>query len=552
MARPTAPRESPEAGPTFWQRLQSFVASLAVLLSVIGAAAVVGGAAIYIWVQDLRSFALGVLGVGGVLLLLALLASFVRVRAAVAGRRGRYAVNAILMIVIFIAIAVLVNFISFRSNARMDTTATKQFTLAAQTVKVLQELKEPVRVTEFFVPTQSDQGILKQRAEDLLYEFRKRSGNKLSYRAVDPEADPSVARQYNVTQYPVIVFEAAETGKRFVLSLPPVTEQDLTSALLIVTGAKQKLVYFLTGHNEKDPSSIEEGGQGFGFAARAILGENYRIAPLNLSQAGKIPGDAAVLVIAGPTRDLLTDEKEQLGSWLKSGGRALFLLDPNVPSSYHDLLAEWGILVGGGTVVDVQSSVTGDPRTPVLQRGQYTNATDITTHLDVTFLPQATAVKIGPEPKRRPPWIQYLPLALTSGRSWVTTDPDRNTFDPKNDEQGPATVALAVKALSTLGEEPKPPTNPGETPRATSIVVIGDSDFAINKYFYAYTNSDLLLNAVNWLAEDYTLISIRSKPFAFRELVMTRQEFDFIRYSSWFLLPAAVALLGIITWWRRQ
>ena len=57
---------------------------------------------------------------------------------------------------------------------------------------------------------------------------------------------------------------------------------------------------------------------------------------------------------------------------------------------------------------------------------------------------------------------------------------------------------------------------------------------------------------MNYVAEDYDLISIRPKPFAFRELVVTSQEFDFIRFSSWFLLPAAIGLASIAVWWRRR
>jgi ABC-type uncharacterized transport system involved in gliding motility auxiliary subunit len=83
-------------------------------------------------------------------------------------------------------------------------------------------------------------------------------------------------------------------------------------------------------------------------------------------------------------------------------------------------------------------------------------------------------------------------------------------------------------------------------------VVIGDSDFASNKYYFAYTNSDLFLNSINWLTKDYALISIRPKPIVFRELVLTRREFNFIRYSSWFLLPSAIAFMALIVWWRNR
>jgi ABC-type uncharacterized transport system involved in gliding motility auxiliary subunit len=34
--------------------------------------------------------------------------------------------------------------------------------------------------------------------------------------------------------------------------------------------------------------------------------------------------------------------------------------------------------------------------------------------------------------------------------------------------------------------------------------------------------------------------------------VVTSQEFDFIRFSSWFLLPATIGLASVLVWWRRR
>ena len=116
---------------------------------------------------------------------------------------------------------------------------------------------------------------------------------------------------------------------------------------------------------------------------------------------------------------------------------------------------------------------------------------------------------------------------------------------------GPHTIGLAMQALAPVDAEPN---LAGFEPDAsvTNIVVIGDSDFANNLYYSAYSNADLLLNSVNWLAEDYDLISVRPKLRVFRLLGFTNQEFDFVRFSSWFFIPIAVAFISIIAWWRRR
>ena len=116
---------------------------------------------------------------------------------------------------------------------------------------------------------------------------------------------------------------------------------------------------------------------------------------------------------------------------------------------------------------------------------------------------------------------------------------------------GPFALAMVIEAAAIVGEE-TPRVAPGEEPPIAAMVVFGDSDFATNRFYYALNNADFFLNAVDWLAQKYDLISIRSKPQSFRLLVIDQKEFDFIRYSSWFLLPTGLMLLAGIAWWRRR
>ena len=55
-----------------------------------------------------------------------------------------------------------------------------------------------------------------------------------------------------------------------------------------------------------------------------------------------------------------------------------------------------------------------------------------------------------------------------------------------------------------------------------------------------------------WLNSDVELISIRPKEKVFRELVLTKDERNFVRWSGWIFLPALSLSLGIYNWWRRR
>jgi len=580
MVHPT-PQEEDQLGPvrtSIWDRVQSIAKTLSLPLAILGGIGFASGGLLYILEDELRNFGLILLAVGSSLLFVALLASFVLVRTILTDARGRYAGNAIAIIVLFLSIALLVNFISFQNSERFDTTYTRHFTLSPQTLQVLDGLQGEVRATGFFVPNRREQVVLRQQADDLLSEFQRRSNRKFTYRFFDPEIEPAQATRYQVTRYPTIVFEEVGKDRQYQLSLPPLSEQDLTSALLILTGEKRKKIYFLTGHGEKDLLEADEKStSGYRLLAEGILRENYHVEPLNLSQQRATPwqDDVAVLVIAGPKNELFSDEYEQLDEWLRNGGRALFLLDPKAPASVLRLLVPFGLQMGTEVIVDLGSAVTGDPRTPLLQRSSYVypalggnipssetsrvNPSKITDILDVTFFPEATPINLIPEfladNRQIPPWVKYFPLAFTTGNSWATNDAERNSFGGA-DSPGPHTISLALEALCPTDmdncEAFSNPAPGGVATSKTSLVVFGDSDFVTNRYFSAYSNSDFLLNSVNWLSEDYDLISIRPKPFAFRELVVTRRELNFMRYTSWFFLPSIVGFLALLAWWRRR
>ncbi len=547
-----------------WARIKSVLSAAALLLSIIGAVALVGGGALWLWADDIRDFGLGVMGVGLAILIVAAIFSTVNIKDALSGQRGRFAINAIVMIVAFVGIVVFINFISYFNVGRTDTTASKQFSLALQSVQVLENLNQDVHATAFFIPNKVETAADRLLADDLMFEFERRSGRAFTYEFIDPESDPSTAAQFQMTQFPAIVFQARDTGQGVVLNVPPLSEQDLTSMLLIVTGAEQKQVYFLTGHGERDIiNSDPDDPSGFAFAARGVVNDSYGVSPLNLAQTGSVPEDAAVVVIAGPTRNMALVEFDALDSWIKDGGRAIFLLDPPVPNSFRALLEPWGLAVGDTTLVDAGSSLFGDARSPLIQSGQYIEGIPITRDLDTTLLPRSTPIEVALAPEKIPPWVQYTPLAQTTTLSWKTSDPTRDTFDPEaGDVLGPYVVALTVHACGVVDVEVDWTLVPGGrslgcagsegTKTPTTLVVFGDSDFAANSFAAYSTNLDFFLNSVNFATEDFGLISIRPKPFAFRELVVTSQEFDFIRFSSWFLLPSAVGLTSVLVWWRRR
>ena len=561
-------RQAP-ARASFLDRVRGYLGNLSLAFAGIGVTALLGAGITYLLAsEDLTKPALVLMGLGLSFLLLFGFSAFNQIIATVTGRRGRYGIFALLMSLAFIGVVAAVNFGGARNSARYDTTATKQFTLSIQTRNILRGLDQKVEAVGFFDPGHPSHQPLEGITRDLMSEYTRHSDN-FTYEQVDPFAKPSLARRYNVTTVPVVVIVSPETGRLTQIFGP--SEQNFTTSILMVTGKKQKQIYFLTGHGERDPGDLTDRSLNLGLARQGLLADNYRVDTLLLHVNRRdVPEDTAVLVVAGPTTDLaevetevevdgetkveIWSERESLLTYLKGGGKALFLLEPSPPEGFKLLLEQFGIGVAEGTVVDPFSSLTGDKRTPIVDsKDQFSSDHLITHSLNGTLFAQATEVHKTFEKDEN--FISVEPLIITSSLAWQETDPVEDSLD-EEDKIGPLMLALAVEATAPLGEEEPAEAltqaklnNPGEF---TQLVVLGDADFASNRFFSYRSNGDLFLNSVNWLARDVNLIAIRPKVRVFRQLAVNQREWDFIRFSSWLLLPFAVTLVGGFVWWRRR
>ena len=459
--------------------------------------------------------------------------------------------------------------------------ATRQFSIAPQTESILKGLQQEVRALAFFVPGDANQTVVRSTSLDLLEEYGRQSG-LFSFEVVDPDLNPERARNVGInpnSQPGTVVFSsegALQPVNTLIFQqeggfLPNLTmEKDFSQAVLAVTRTQQKVVYFTIRHGERNITSADDGG--YALARFGIEGDNYTVRPLDIVTAGTIPEDAAAVIVAGPQRELLEEEAGPLGDYLRGGGNALFLLDPNPPASFTTILEEWGVRLGEGTIIDLASSVSNNTRAPFVGEGGYSLHAALNGPGDELF----NAVRYSPITQPIDDFSFYdhaaaiIPLAeqaddlelpnifyagntttiapfLTSSPifSWLERDADAETRDD-DEPTGPLAIGVTIDAAGPYGVEPTP-----GAPR-TKIVVIGDSDFASNRFFSSFSNGDVLLNSVNWLTGDVDLISVRPKLRDARLLIVKQEEWNFIRWSSLLILPIAVGLAGAFVWWKQR
>ncbi|HEV8310529.1 MAG TPA: Gldg family protein [Methylomirabilota bacterium] len=480
--------------------------------------------------------------VGGLLLLFALYASFPSSRDFWGRRTTRYGLNALVMVVLILGIIALVEAVSYRHNWRVDLTENRRHSLAPQTVRVLQELQTPVKATAFFRPDQPG----KRTAEDLLKQYAARSEGKFAWEVVDADRDPLRAKRYGVETYGTVVLEATiKDGQVKEEKITDAEEEKLTNALIRVTREGKRVIYFLKGHGEKDPASNEK--TGLSEIKAAIEKLNYEVKDLLSARESKIPDDAAIVVVAGPQKDLLPNELDALQGYIGRAGKVLFMIDPFQAPGLGPLLDRYGLGVGNDVIIDVnpQGRMLGaGPEIPVV--GDY-QAHPITQGFRyATFFPVARTVVVKEKP---PEGVTTQALARTSGESWAETNEQEiksGQVKPDPDEaRGPLTIA----AVATAEAKDVPQERKGAKAR---IVLIGDSDFSTNAFVNLSGNRDFFLNTLSWLAEEENLIAIRPKERRNTPVFLTAAQGQVLFWVPVVLVPLAMAVAGVYSVVRKR
>lgn len=495
------------------------LAGAALVLASLGALLVVGSPTLWIEVAG---------GLGVLLVLLPVALNPARTKAALLGRRARYGSNTVVATVALVGIVGLLNYLGARHPMRWDVTEERQFSLSEQTLQILESLSEPVHVTLFFTPGHYN----RLQAEDLIQEYALRS-SKLTYEIIDPDLEPRRAMEYQVGRDGTIVFQRGER-REFAFGAQ---EQDLTSALLKVTSDRAKGVYMLTGHQERDIESTDE--VGLSQVAEVMRTENYAVSTFNLAVTNTVPADMDVLVIADPRRPLSDDETARLRSFIDQGVSVLAMIEPGA-DPLGGLLADYGVSLTDDLVIDPAQAFFGDIAAPLVDRYAFHQITKDLTGLS-SFFPTVRSLTVtDPAPEG---WSAQL-LVSSSPSSWAESQYlEQQVAKGEGDVGGPVGLVAVIEPTT-------------EDSGKGRLVVIGDADFisdgVLNMVRGNIGNLDLFMNAVGWLAEEDSLISIRPKQPELRQVVLTPPQARAIIYSNVLFVPLIVLAAGGWVWWRRR
>jgi ABC-2 type transport system permease protein len=377
-------------------------------------------------------------------------------------------------------------------------------------------------------------------------------------------------------------------------------EFQLVNNIKKVTQLERPSIAFIYGHGELDTFRTGD--------IIKSLRTYYDVKFVNLLQTS--PADLfqyKTIVIAKPTQVFREAEKFNLDQYVMNGGRILWMIDPlnadmdslgaeqmmltsTYPLNLEDQLFRYGVRINTDLIQDVQCApipvITGNvgaqPQQELFPWLFYPIFIPNTVHpvaknLDGVRSEFASSIDTIDVPK-----VIKTPLLQSSNYTKIVNAPVRIALQMLSIEPNPQqfvkkniTAAIALEGTFTsVFKNRLIAKNENakflEESKRTRMVVVADGDI-IKNYFSVrdsavyplgfdrftrrtFSNSIFVQNAIDWLTDDYNLISARSKEVKLRMLDSERIKKEKLRWQVFNIaMPTVlVILIGTILFYRRK
>ena len=282
-------------------------------------------------------------------LAMALLALFMlALRLPLRGRGSRLSawISTALVTIGAFAVVIAANVALYRHDVHFDVSREGRNTPPPQFAAVVDHLRAPLSLT-YFYNNGDDNALI---ARDLIA-IAARGHPLFTFRAIDLDKEPGLARDVGVHAYNTAVFQA---GDRRVMVENTTDVTRLSYAALRALKERVETICFVTGHGETfrptpphfHYSHVETlrghdvpgagdvlvaDPEGLDRLQIALTEIGYEMRGIVPAAASAIPADCAVVADIGPRTAFAAGEADLLVNYLAGGGRLLLLLDPVFP-----------------------------------------------------------------------------------------------------------------------------------------------------------------------------------------------------------------------------
>lgn len=489
-------------------------------------------------------------------------------------------------VVLLVASMVVVDLLGGYIGGRLDLTPGQAYTLSKATKNILGHLGDLVTIQLFVSRKLPPQIALERRdVNDLLSDYRSAGHGKVRVAVVDPASSESAAEQARqLGVQPVqfnVVGQTEESVQQGWFGLA-VRYEDKTAAIPLIRRTDD-LEYRLTSmiHGFVDPSkkhvalavASNPSQRSPAFSTlRQQLSRDYTVSDVDLSNPkGQLNG-VNVLIIAGEPDSVPAAMRARLAAFFQHGGSALVMArgvqlnsrfpmaSAGAPRVLNAVLHPYGLSIRADLVDDLLSNrPVGVPTQlgqmitpyPLWVRGISTRESPVNEEIPSLFLPWTSSIDTAGAKAGT-----VIPLVVSSRGAGVRTgvvslNPQQNF--PRDSLHRRLLAALINPLHSSKKKKKAAAAAMGSLPRGR-VILVADRDFASDRYVRdAPQNLNFALNAVDWLAQDPTLLSIRAKsrtppPLAFSS--PTAQ--DAAKYANLIGIPLLIILVGIARLWARR
>lgn len=443
----------------------------------------------------------------------------------------KHGMNMGVMILLMLALLIILNFIAIRHYATWDFSIGQSNTLSPQSVQLVRSLKEPLKIRFFYKKGVEGNEENRKAAEELIKRYQDQN-SQVQLDFIEVNEHPDIALDYGVDKGNGTLF-VDYNGHRS--RVEKIEEQEFTSALVKVTRTKDKTIYFVVGHGEKE---LEESHEGSGLNALKRILENsrYAVKTLALSQYPKIPDDADVVAIAGPSQNFQDFELKALSNYLASGGSLFLALKSQNSPDLSKWVGQYGVHPQDDYILNVIDTAMGKGVNPGSTIGAIFSANNEITksfgHNEVTVFRMPMSLKKDEKP----------PEGLVIDELVKTSENSMSFKSMKIHTEGPMGSYALVDTVRGRAPDAK---------KEFILFVAGDVDFMTNQMLYQNLNRDLVMNAVSSLSHEETLIGISAKEPQITQMFLTGTKF--IVFLLCFIIPLPLILLSIsITLWMKR
>jgi gliding-associated putative ABC transporter substrate-binding component GldG len=496
-----------------------------------------------------------------------------------------------------VIIVILLNLIFYFGFFRIDLTNGKIYSLSKPSKRLVSSLDEPVYIRAIFSKVLPEQfRFIRIYVEDLLKEYRQSSRGKVKFEFIDPLQPNAKLSQQEVhsmgippIEFSVVEKDKFEVKKGYmglallykdkkeiipVISNIEMLEYDITSAIKRLT-TKQKKVLGVVNVHRCDALSGEDY-----YEFKEQIQKLYDIKQVDLSTTSLQQTDA--LLVISPKENFDDKELFYLDQYILSGKPCAFLIDryniniqsfwaTKIYSNIFDFISNYGVeFFDDGLIVDYQcqkvslrtqqgflamESIVDYPFMPIITNMNKNHP--LTKNVSQTVFSFASPLKIKSGLKD----ITYTILMETSKYSFLKKDIfsiNPLTVDfrmDKSAQKGPFIVAVELKGKfsSYFSDDEKFKKLQINVPERLKESKTDSRILVFSSGFFAQKETTFLGNIIDYLLQEYEIVSIRSKkvvPSAIKPLPDTIK--ILYRYFIMFFLPALVITAGVIRWYFRK